>query len=90
VRVRPRGRALRIRISNPVTGRPDRHPGKLFEPFYRGALARDAGIAGTGIGLAVARNIAEQHGGGLSVDTAQPGIIQFTLFLPVHENHPAG
>jgi signal transduction histidine kinase len=85
VRVRPRGRALRIRISNPVTGRPDRHPGKLFEPFYRGRQAREAGIAGTGIGLAVARNIAEQHGGGVSVATAQPGIIQFTLFLPVHE-----
>ena len=94
VRVRPRGRALRISISNPVTGQPDAHPGRLFEPFYRGQQARAAGIAGTGIGLAVARNVAQQHGGGVSIDTAQPGIIKFTLFLPVHEpavtTHPAG
>ncbi|MGD2112534.1 MAG: HAMP domain-containing sensor histidine kinase [Gammaproteobacteria bacterium] len=85
VRVRPRGRALRIRISNPVAGRPERHPRRLFEPFYRGQQARAAGIPGTGIGLAVARNVAQQHGGGVSVDVAQPGIIRFSLILPVHE-----
>jgi|GEM_PF-2015988 len=85
VRVRPRGRALRIGISNPVAGRPDAHPKKLFEPFYRGQQARAAGITGTGIGLTVARNVAQQHGGGVSVDTAQRGVIKFTLFLPVHE-----
>jgi len=90
VRVRPRGRAVRISIGNPVAGRPVAHPGKLFEPFYRGRQAREAGITGTGIGLAVARHIAEQHGGGVSVDTAQPGVIRFTLLLPVHETHPAG
>ena len=94
VRVRPRGRALRISISNPVTGRPDAHPGKLFEPFYRGQQVRASGIAGTGIGLAVARNVARQHGGGVSIDTAQPGVVKFTLFLPIHEHtdtaHPAG
>jgi signal transduction histidine kinase len=94
VRVRPRGHALRISISNPVSGRPDAHPGRLFEPFYRGQQVRAAGISGTGIGLAVARNVARQHGGGVSIDTAQPEIITFTLFLPVHERrgatHPAG
>jgi signal transduction histidine kinase len=90
VRVRPRGRALRISISNPVVGRPDAHPGRLFEPFCRGQQARAAGIAGTGIGLAVARNVARQHGGGVSIDTAQPRVVKFTLFLPVHESHPAG
>jgi signal transduction histidine kinase len=90
VRVRPRGRALRISISNPVTGRPDARPARLFEPFYRGQQVRAAGISGTGIGLAVARNVARQHGGGVSIDTAQPEIVKFTLFLPVHETHPAG
>jgi signal transduction histidine kinase len=40
-------------MSNPVTGQPDPHPKRLFECFYRGQQVRDAGIAGTGIGLAV-------------------------------------
>jgi len=83
VRVRPRGRALRISISNPVAVRPDMHPRRLFEPFYRGQQARAAGIPGTGIGLAVARNVAQQHGGGVSVDASQPGVIRFSLLLPV-------
>jgi signal transduction histidine kinase len=86
VRVRPRGRALRISISNPVTDPPDSQPKKLFEPFYRGQYARAADIAGTGIGLAVALNVAQQHGGGVSVDMAQPGIIKFILLLPIHEH----
>jgi signal transduction histidine kinase len=94
VRVRPRGRALRISISNPVTGLPDAHPKRLFEPFYRGQQAHAAGTVGTGIGLTVARNVAQQHGGGVSVDTAQPGVVRFTLFLPIHERggttHPSG
>jgi signal transduction histidine kinase len=94
VRVRPRGRALRISISNPVASPPDVHAEKLFEPFYRGQQARAAGVGGTGIGLAVARNVAQQHGGGVSVDAAQRGVIKFTLFLPIHEpertTHSAG
>jgi signal transduction histidine kinase len=94
VRVRPRGRVLRIGISNPVIRPPDGHPKRLFEPFYRGQQARDAGIAGTGIGLAVAGNVARQHGGGVSIDTTQPGVVKFSLFLPIHERtgttHPAG
>jgi signal transduction histidine kinase len=47
------GREPRISMSNPVTGQPDPHPKRLFECFYRGQQVRDAGIAGTGIGLAV-------------------------------------
>lgn len=85
VRVRPRGQALRISVSNPVEGRPDPHPHRLFEPFYRGQNVRDAGIAGTGIGLSVARYVAKQHGGGLTVDTGRPGVITFHLLLPVDE-----
>jgi len=89
VRVRPKGRALRISVSNPVTGRPDPHPKRLFEPFYRGQQVRAAGIAGTGVGLAVARGVAQQHGGGVSVDAAQPGVIKFSLFLPIYERTAA-
>jgi signal transduction histidine kinase len=84
VRVRPRGRALRVGISNPVAGGLDAQPKRLFEPFYRGQQGRSSGVAGTGIGLAVARSVAQQHGGGVSVDTTRRGSVKFTLLLPVH------
>lgn len=44
----------------------------LFEPFFRGASARERGIAGTGLGLPVARRIARSFGGEV-VATSVPG-----------------
>jgi signal transduction histidine kinase len=54
----------------------DRGPGlaeedlpHLFEPFYRG---RRSAVAGSGLGLALARQIAEAHGGRLRVAAVSP------------------
>jgi len=55
----------------------------IFEPFYRSPNAMDAQIHGTGLGLAVAKRIAEAMGGKLSV-TSKVGVgSTFTLHLPV-------
>jgi signal transduction histidine kinase len=45
---------------------------RVFEPFYRGSNV-DAATSGSGLGLAVANQIVEQHGGAIDIDT-QPGI----------------
>ena len=84
VRVQPSGRAVRISISNPI-GALDVDPARFFEPFYRGTNAYGSKHTGTGIGLAVARHIADQHGGGIRVHTERDGVITFTLLLPVDE-----
>jgi len=39
----------------------------IFEPFYRGAAVTAAQIHGTGLGLSLAKSIAEAMGGTLSV-----------------------
>jgi len=55
----------------------------IFEPFYRSPKVVDAQIHGTGLGLAVAKRIAEAMGGRLSV-TSEVGVgSTFTLHLPV-------
>jgi signal transduction histidine kinase len=55
----------------------------IFEPFYRSPAVVDAQIHGTGLGLAVAKRIAEAMGGRLSV-TSEVGVgSTFTLHLPV-------
>jgi len=55
----------------------------IFEPFYRSPNVVDAQIHGTGLGLAVAKRIAEAMGGKLSV-TSKVGVgSTFTLHLPV-------
>lgn len=78
-----RRRALALSVSNPVSSRHEVDPEKWFEPFQRGQAAMDRRVPGTGIGLSVARNIAQQHGGGLAVQYGGAGIIRFTLYLPL-------
>jgi signal transduction histidine kinase len=55
----------------------------IFEPFYRSAAVVDAQIHGAGLGLSLARNIAEAMGGGLSVASERTIGSAFTLHLPI-------
>lgn len=62
------------------------HLPHIFDRFYRVDQARTAG--GAGLGLAIARQIAEQHGGTIAVSSQVGRGSRFTLRLPV--NHAAG
>jgi two-component system OmpR family sensor kinase len=56
----------------------------LFERFARGDSSRSRGTGGAGLGLSIARAIAESHGGTLDVEsrTGTDGMTSFTLSLP--------
>ncbi len=54
---------------------------KIFEPFYR--LKENIKQKGTGIGLALARSLAELHNGRLYLSAAKDGINTFVLELPL-------
>jgi signal transduction histidine kinase len=54
----------------------------IFEPFYRSASARVAQIHGTGLGLPLARSIAEAMKGRLTVISSQGRGSTFTLHIP--------
>ena len=75
--------ALAVSVSNRVAGRMDADPQEWFEPFRRGRNA--AGRPGTGLGLSVARTIAHQHGGDISLRVADDRV-RFTVFLPEAAN----
>jgi signal transduction histidine kinase/ligand-binding sensor domain-containing protein len=53
---------------------------RIFEPFYR--LKETSRQKGTGIGLALARSLAELHKGRLFLDDTWPGMNKFKLILP--------
>ena len=54
----------------------------VFEPFVRTTAARRAGVAGTGLGLAVAARIAAALGGTLHCDSTPGQGSEFSLTLP--------
>ncbi|HEY1263160.1 MAG TPA: ATP-binding protein [Terriglobales bacterium] len=56
---------------------------RIFEPFYRSPAVSSSPIHGTGLGLAVAKSIAEALGGRLSVVSTLGAGSTFTLHLPV-------
>jgi len=54
---------------------------RVFEPFFRASNVVDR-VAGSGIGLAIARQIVEQHGGSLIIDSRLGEGTAATLRLP--------
>ena len=55
----------------------------VFDRFYRADKARTGGAGGHGLGLAIARAIAEEHGGTLTVSSTQADGTVFTATLPL-------
>jgi signal transduction histidine kinase len=76
------GGAARIRIRDNGPGIDPAELARVFEPFYRieGSRSRESG--GTGLGLTIARNIAEQHGGSITLANHPEGGLEATLMLP--------
>jgi signal transduction histidine kinase len=55
---------------------------RVFEPFYRAESARRLGLSGVGLGLAVARRIAETHGGTITAESEPGRGSRFVVRLP--------
>ena len=74
--------AARIRIRDGGPGIPPGELTRVFDPFYRVETSRSRESGGTGLGLTIARNIAEQHGGSIALVNHPDGGLEATLMLP--------
>ena len=74
-----------IAVRNAGAPIPAREQSHIFERFYRGTHARH--VPGTGMGLAIVQQIAQAHGGMLSVSSSPELGTEFTVSLP---REPAG
>ena len=72
--------AIRVRDSGP--GIPAQELERVFEPFYRLESSRNRDSGGTGLGLSIARDIAQAHGGSLTLSNPPGGGLEAALLLP--------
>lgn len=79
----PGDREVQISVSDRGHGIAAEDLSHIFEPFYRSASARSAQIHGTGLGLTLAKRLAEAMHGDLTVASAAEAGAAFTLHLPV-------
>ena len=70
--------AVRVAVNDDGAGMAPEVRERLFEPFF---TTKDEGH-GTGLGLSMARQIAESHGGTLEVDSEEGRGTTMTLTLP--------
>jgi signal transduction histidine kinase len=79
------GKEIQIRVSDRGMGIASTELPYIFEPFYRSPLVAAAQIHGTGLGLPLAKSIAEIMDGDLTVHSVPGEGSTFTLHLPVAE-----
>jgi signal transduction histidine kinase len=81
--VRRHHKEIRISVQDHGSGISKSDLPYIFDPFYRSPKVVDAQIHGTGLGLAVAKRLAEGMRGRLSVTSEVDVGSTFTLHLPV-------
>jgi signal transduction histidine kinase/DNA-binding response OmpR family regulator len=79
----------RITVRDSGPGIPADEQAHLFERFYQSEETHADGTPGTGIGLSLAKDLTELHGGTLTVDSTVGIGTAFTVRLPVDESPEA-
>jgi signal transduction histidine kinase len=79
---------VHVRVRDRGIGIPESHRAKIFTKFHRGD-AGATGISGTGLGLAVSRDVVEAHGGSIGFVSAPGRGSTFWFELPAAEGEDA-
>ena len=72
-----------LRVADTGIGMGPEELERIFERFYRAPEAVEQGKEGSGLGLCIARSIAEAHDGRIHVESSPGQGSAFTVFLPL-------
>ena len=84
IHARSVGRQAEITIRNEGLEIPEGELANIFQKFYRLDAARSSRTGGAGLGLAIAREIVELHGGTIRAES-DGALTTFTVSLPLYE-----
>lgn len=77
------GKEARIIVSDNGIGIPESALARVFERFFRVDKARLRSMGGTGLGLSISKQIMEEHGGSIELDSHEGRGTRVTLTLPL-------
>jgi two-component system, OmpR family, phosphate regulon sensor histidine kinase PhoR len=87
---RAAGPAAAISVADTGIGIPAADQAELFSRFFRASNARDSNVPGTGLGLALVRELVERQDGVVEL-SSEPGLgTTVTLRLPLGQDRNAG
>lgn len=72
-----------IRVADRGPGLPPQALEAMFQPFERGEPSRNRSTGGIGLGLSIARAIAQEHGGTLVLANREGGGLEAVCHLPI-------
>lgn len=76
-----RDKGVQLQITNQGRTIPPEKLARIFEQFFRLDAARSSSTGGAGLGLAIAKELVELHGGTISAQSSDD-TVTFTLWLP--------
>jgi two-component system, sensor histidine kinase and response regulator len=88
VRLGREGSHVVLTVADTGVGIPPADRERIFERFYRTAIARRQEIQGTGLGLTITRAIVAAHHGTITVESAEGRGSTFTVRLPLNAQEP--
>jgi signal transduction histidine kinase len=83
--IKREGARLIFEVVDEGQGIPESEIPKLFREFGRTSVRPTEGERSTGLGLAIAKKIVEQHGGQISVKSEKGKGSTFAFWLPLDE-----
>ncbi len=83
IRAGVRGDAIEIVIDDDGPGIPKDQRNEVFRPFYRLETSRNQGTGGVGLGLSIARDAIQGHGGEIRLDASPMGGLRVWIRLPL-------
>jgi len=83
IRAATEGIWLRIEVDDNGPGIPNSERANVFRPFYRIDRARNQDEGNTGLGIAIARDIAKSHGGDITLGESSMGGLKAIISVPL-------